>query len=719
MNRAAAEAHFNAYVGKLLERLPARDRTAFKHVVADSYEMGPQNWTDGFGALFRERYRYDPRPWFPTLSGRVVGTADVSDRFLWDLRRLVADRIALDYVGGLRDLCHRHGLRLWLENYGHWGFPAEFLQYGGQADQVGGEFWATGELGSIELRAASSAAHLYGKPVISAEAFTGGPLFASTPWSLKCRGDWAATEGINHFVLHVYIHQPDERRPGMNAWFGTEFNRHNTWFEASRAWVDYLRRTHFLLQQGRPVADVAYFIGEDTPKMTGVRRPELPAGYDFDHLNAEVILQRLEVKDRHWVLPDGTAYRLLVLPPLDTMRPAVLRKLGELVAAGGALLGTPPQRSPSLEDYPACDQQVRELAAALWRKCDGVTVKETRYRRGRVFRGLDVSDALARLEVPPDVAGLEGTPVRWTHRRGNEAEIYFLSNQSDSRVEVTPAFRIRGRAPELWHADSAERERPALFELGDDATRVPLRLEPRDAVFVLFPDRKERTAHLVRAERLGKAGAERPPARFDRTADGRVTATLWDQGAYLVRFSDGRTNTVQIPDLPAPRALVGPWEVHFPPGMGVPAVVRFTQLVSWPEHPDRRIRSFSGTATYLGEFSGADRSGRLLLDLGQVEGIAEVRVNDRDFGVLWKPPFRLDISDVPLRETNSVQVKVTNVWLNRLLTARPPRTSAITGDNAFQPWLAANVTAQLGPDPIPSGLLGPVRLIPGRQVNLK
>ncbi|HWI55731.1 MAG TPA: glycosyl hydrolase, partial [Bacillota bacterium] len=348
MNRAAAQAHFDAYIGKLLGRMPKAERRAFKHVVADSYEMGSQNWTDGFRELFRKRYGYDPQPWLPVLTGRLVGSAEQSDRFLWDLRRLVADRIALDYVGGLRDAANREGLKLWLENYGHWGYPAEFLQYGGQADEVSGEFWATGDLGSIELRCAASAAHTYGKPIVHAEAFTSGLRFESTPWSLKRRGDWALTEGINHWVLHVYIHQPwEDRLPGVNAWFSTEFNRHNTWFYPGREWIDYYRRCDFLLQQGRHVADVAYFIGEDTPKMTGLRKPALPPGYNFDYINAEVIEQRLQVKNGRWVLPDGMSYRLLVLPELETMRPELLKKIRDLVAAGGCILGAPPAHSPS------------------------------------------------------------------------------------------------------------------------------------------------------------------------------------------------------------------------------------------------------------------------------------------------------------------------------------------------------------------------------------
>ena len=263
MNRQAAALHFDAFIGEILRRMPAADRRALKHVVADSYEMGSQNWTDDLAPVFRERFGYDPLPWLPVLTGRVVGSADQSERFLWDLRRLVADRVATEYVGGLRDLCRPHGLQLWLENYGHWGFPAEFLQYGGQSDCIGGEFWLGG-LGSIECRAASSAANTYGFPRVSAEAFTGGPLFRTVPADLKARGDWAFCEGINHFVLHVYIHQPwEDRFPGVNAWFGTEFNRHNTWFAASRDWVNYLRRCCLLLQQGTRVADVAYFIGEE------------------------------------------------------------------------------------------------------------------------------------------------------------------------------------------------------------------------------------------------------------------------------------------------------------------------------------------------------------------------------------------------------------------------------------------------------------------------
>jgi hypothetical protein len=491
MNRAQVHRHFQEYIGKLLQRMPPRERKAFKHVVADSYEMGSQNWTDGFAERFQKRYGYDPRPWLPVLTGRVVGSAEESERFLWDLRRLVADLVATEYVGGLREDCNKHGLKLWLENYGHWGFPAEFLQYGGRADEVSGEFWATGDLGSIELRCASSAAHTYGKPVVHAEAFTSGQQFEGTPWSLKKRGDWGLTEGINHWVLHVYIHQPwEDRIPGVNAWFSTEFNRHNTWFEQSRSWIDYYRRCGFLLQQGQPVADVAYFIGEDAPKMTGVRQPALPPGFNFDYINAEVIESRLKVKQGRFVLPEGVSYSLLVLPDLKTMRPGLLKKIRDLVRAGGTILGPAPERSPSREGFPKCDQLVRKLAEEVWGDLRSEPargpLRSRTFGAGRVLLSNDLGEVMPALGLLPDVAGVDPKKILWTHRASAEADIYFLSNQSEEELSISPIFRVSGRTPELWDPVQGRMVSSALYQSAGQGTRVGISLRGGESVFVVF-----------------------------------------------------------------------------------------------------------------------------------------------------------------------------------------------------------------------------------------
>ncbi len=508
MNRTALKSHYDAFVGHLLKRMPPADRKSWKHVVADSYEMGPQNWTDGFGADFQKRYGYDPLRFLPVMTGRIVGSAQQSDRFLWDLRRLVADRVARDYVGALRDLCHESGLKLWLENYGHWGFPSEFLLYGGASDEVGGEYWVTGDLGSIECRAASSAAHIYGKPVVWAEAFTGGPAFVNTPRDLKARGDWSFCEGINQFVLHVYIHQPkDEKPPGVNAWFGSEFNRNNTWFEQSKAWIDYLRRCSVMLQTGKPVADVAYFIGEDTPKMTGLRKPELPTGCDFDYINADVIEHRLAVKDGRFVLPDGVSYRVLVLPESPTMRPELLKKLRDLVAAGGVVLGLPPTHSPGLENFPKCDVEVQKLAREVWGNADLKQPGEHPLGKGRVIWGKGLGEVLAALGSQPDFES--SAALRFKHRHSEDADIYFVANPKAESLTTTGAFRVGDRAPELWWPDSGRIERPAVYEAANGVVRLPLCFGPAGSVFVVFREKaapkSERIVSVTRhgAEILG------------------------------------------------------------------------------------------------------------------------------------------------------------------------------------------------------------------------
>ena len=333
MSKKHAEKHFYGHMGEILNRIPEADRKCFKVVVQDSYETGGQNFTDGFLDEFKQKYGYDAIPYLPVYKGMVVNSELASDRFLWDMRRMVADKVAYDYVGGLREISHKHGLHTWLECYGHWGFPSEFLMYGGQSDEIGGEFWSEGELGDIENRAATSCGHIYGKRKISAESNTcGGRPFSRYPGTIKQRGDRFFAEGINNTLLHVFITQPyEEKNPGMNAWFGNEFNRKNTWFSQMDVYTQYLKRTNYMLQQGLNVADVAYFIGEDAPKMTGIVDPALPVGYQFDYMNAEVIEKYMTVKDGLITLPHGTQYRILVLPKLETMRPEVLAKIKQLV----------------------------------------------------------------------------------------------------------------------------------------------------------------------------------------------------------------------------------------------------------------------------------------------------------------------------------------------------------------------------------------------------
>lgn len=669
MNRADVQYHFDAFVDQLLKRMPVADRGAFKQCVADSYEMGSENWTDGFGEIFRQRYGYDPKPWLPVLTGRIVGSADQSGRFLWDLRRLVADRIATEYVGGLRAASQAQGLGLWLENYGHWGFPSEFLKYGGQSDRIGGEFWATGDLGSIECRCASSCANTYGQPIVSAEAFTGGPAFQSAPEDLKARGDWAFCEGINHFVLHVYIHQPwEDKFPGMNAWFGTEFNRHNTWFEQSRSWIDYLRRSCWLLQQGNHVADVAYFIGEDAPKMTGVQNPPLPTGYDFDYINAEVIEKNLSVKDGLLTLPNGLSYRVLVLPEQTTMRPELLRKIRDLVKAGATVIGPPPVHSASLENFPKCDAEVRRLAAEVWGEPTASAATgpvERRFGQGRVICHQDLASVFDQAGVAPDLEFLNPSAdakLLFTHRRSSAADIYFISNQTKQPSQANCVFRVVGRQPELWNAVTGEHRALTDWSVRNGRTVVPLKFAPLQSWFVVF----------------------------------RETASAPVQG---------------VENFPEPQSfsqLTGPWEVSFAPGWGAPEKITFAELTDWTKRTEPDIQHFSGRATYRKNFEMPALqlpSHSVILDLGAVRDLATVRVNGQELATLWTAPWRVDITSAVKPGENQLEIEVVNVWNNRLI-----------GDAALPPdqqrtWTATQKRFNRKAPLREAGLLGPVALL--------
>jgi len=664
-NEALVRFHFEQYVGKLQEKVPVENRDALKYVIADSYEMGSQNWTDGFERRFEKRYGYNPKKWLPVLSGVIVGSVTESERFLWDLRRAVADDVAYEYVGGLRRISNQHGLQTWLENYGHWGFPSEFLMYGGQSDLVGGEFWNEGTLGNIECKAASSCVHIYGKKRCFAEAFTcSQQAYKRHPAMLKRRGDWSFTEGVNQFVLHVYIQQPDEGRvPGMNAWFGTEFNRHNTWFKQSKHWMDYNRRCQHLLQQGGYVADVCYFISENAPKMTGVCRPELPDGYAYDYINAEVIVNDMEVENGKLVLPSGASYRLMVLPPLDTMRPAVVTKLEKLVKQGGAVYGPKPVKSPSLQGYPECDERVRSLADKIWGKAYSGAGGELaiRYGHGRVFNDIDMTDVLGDLKVGKDVE-LEHDSVLWTHRTMPGMDIYFLSNQSDERIDIRPTFRVTGLRPQIWDAVTGTIRRLHDYEGTGRGTLVPLTLEPGQSQFVVFTDQSTGDVHSGYTENC--------PARRE-----------WVN-------------------------VAGPWAVVFDnPVIDVRREQTFAALSDWSGHPDDTIKYYSGTAAYTTTFMldsiPADKD--IFIDLGRVGVMAEVTVNGAFAGGTWMHPHVLDVTDLVRPGQNTLEIEVVNLWRNYLV-----KDESLPGDQK-KTWLAVSDVKENEPLQ-PSGLIGPVTL---------
>ncbi|RYG70744.1 hypothetical protein EON80_07055, partial [bacterium] len=474
------------------------------------------------------RFGYDPLPWMPVLSGRIVGSAEQSDRFLWDVRRLVADLVSEDYVGGLRDAIHPMGLTLWLENYGHWGFPGDFSTYGGQSDNIGGEYWNPNGLGANENRLASSTGHIYGKNIISAESFTSGNNQGDSPGYVKARGDWAFANGINHYVLHVVAHQPTNYPgPGMGLEWGTNFNRNSLWFqEHGKAWADFVRRSSYLLQQGTPAAEVAYYIGEDSPVMSGRMEPGLPAGYDFDWINAEVLLKRASVKNGRLVLQGGASYAVLAIPATASMRPPTIARIAELVKQGLTVVGTAPTSSPGLRDFPRADAQVKTAAAQLW-PASGQASRKTGL--GTVWATTPLEPILKAKKALPAVTNL-GDNLLWKQRHLADGELFFLSNQTESEVKITPSFAVNGMAPQLWNAETGRVEEAAIYRAADGRTSVPIMLGPLDSVFVIF---RKATAPAVTDVTLGGrsvlAWADQPAgqALAGEVADSNMTQSFW------------------------------------------------------------------------------------------------------------------------------------------------------------------------------------------------
>ena len=665
MNRKIAEAHVDSFIGKLMERIPVENRDAVKHIVADSYEKGSENWTEGMAEAFKARYGYDPLPYLPTLTGRIVGDAEHSERFLWDLRRLVADRIATEYIGGLRDRGHHYGLKLWIENYGHWGYPGEFLNYGGASDEVAGEYWISKpQRGPVEVRCASSAAHIYGKPRVSCESFTdSGTNFNTEPDKLKARGDWAMCQGVNHYVLHVYLHQPDDRKPGVSAWFGTDFNRNNTWFSRGKSWVDYIRRSCALLQQGKSVADVAYFIGENTPKMTGEQTPALPKGYDFDFINAEVLQQASVGKDGRIHLPSGTSYAVLVLPSEKNMRPATAQKIAELMQQGAKVVGKAPQASPSLENYPLCDSLVagsaKQMAAAL------------------LSPDVPLDKTLAGLGWIEDCQVPDG--FLYTHRQAEGKHIYFLSNQKSETRDAEISFRVTGLQPELWDAVTGERRDLTDFRVEKDKTIVPLRFDKNGSWFVVF--RKP----LTSTGEVSNDGMQIAKDDMQIVKDEAVT--------IVPNFKE--LTTVQ--------ELAPKWKVTFLPTYAPAFEKTFDKLEDWRVNPDSAVKYFSGKAVYAASFKVKNADKGLFLDLGEVKGMATVSINGKELPTLWTAPYRLSITPYIKKGKNSLEIEVVNCWWNRLAgDAKLPVEKRVT----WTPNPIVSVKSHL----LPSGLLGPVTL---------
>ncbi len=663
------ESYFRAYLGPIERALGALVGRSLRYLVMDSWEAGVQNWTEEMIDQFRQRRGYDPTPYLPALVGRVVKGSEESDRFLWDFRRTLVEEIADAHYGTMARLAREKGMGIYGEAPGvSMEILEDTLLTKSRVDIPMGEFW----LGKMhppaeyyaDVRMAAASAHVYGKRWVAAESFTGGGY--DPPAVYKNLADYWFAQGVNRIVFHSSAHQPLDTAPG-NTMVGTHFNRNITWAEQASGVVGYLGRVSHMLSEGRFVADLAYLLDEGAPSSqpfwgAGLQ-PTPPEGYDYDTINADALLHRVRVgEDGRLLLPDGTGYRVLVLPRTRRMRAEVLRKVKELALGGAVVLGPKPEQSPTLAGgREREDAEVRALADEVWGDLDGVQRTRRAYGRGTVAWGVPLAELLASAGIAPDAEFDRplDAEISWIHRRSEGAEIYFVANRTDRPLEIRGRFRVAGKEAELWHPDTGERA-PAGYAIEGERTTVPLHLEERESVFVVF---------------------RRPAADPARTISRPVYQTV--------------------------AALDGPWDVAFPPGWGAPERMRMERLEPYAAHPGEGVKYFSGTAVYTKTFRLAPeevRSGRVFLDLGKVGDVAEVWVNGRRAALLWKPPYRAGVGAWLKAGENRLEIRVTNQWSNRMLGDRalPPEGKRLPPPPAWMERYAAPAALAR------SGLLGPV-----------
>ncbi len=702
-DKAALEHHFDNYYGKLLKKVGRRaEKHGWTTVHLDSWEMGAQNWTPAFREEFTRRRGYDPQPFLVTFSGRAIKSVAVSERFLWDVRLTAQELVLENYAGYLKALGHKHGFELSIEPYDM--NPCADLDLGAVADVPMCEFWGAG-FGfdsSFSCIEATSIAHTMGRSIVSAEAFTGRDQWQQYPWSMKNQGDWAFCMGINRFVYHTFAHKPlgEEYRPGMTMGpYGVHWDRGQTWWPMVKDYHEYVTRCSHLLRQGVTVSDILYLTPEGAPHVFRAPASVLHGsgpladkkGYGFDGCSPNILMARADVKDGRIVFPGGTSYHLMVLPEFETMTPKLLVKIAELVKTGATIIGSPPVKSPSLSDYPKCDDKVRKLAKKLWGTLKRPTeIIKRKFGQGTVYfggykaKGLypdydSTASVLKQMGVIEDFTSTG--PVRYGHRTTKQQEIYFVSNKSGEPIQVDCTFRIVQSKPQLWNPITGQRRILPQYKTQNGLTTIPLEFAPYESYFVIFPHKKSANLPVI-------AGS----ANFPATT---LAATL-----------------------------EGAWDVSFDPKWGGPHKVTFNTLDDWTSREESGIKYYSGIATYKKKFDHSHKSGKLVyLDLGTVHDMARVKLNGKDLGVVWCAPWRVDITEAVKAKGNVLEIDIANRWPNRLLGDQqaPDRdVRTVQWESGFlegKEYKTGRYTFTTGSGPgklLPSGLLGPVRILVNR-----
>lgn len=711
----------------------------------DSWEMGTVGWTNAFPEEFKRRRGYDITLYLPVLAGRIVGNLGMTNRFLHDYRVTIGDCVADNHYQLFSNLAHQYGLGFHPESGGPHSAPVDALKVMAINDFPQGEFWAMSNTHRVKdderlaVKQSASVAHTNGKRFVGAEGPTSiGPQWERSPKDLKSNIDRVFCSGVNRIVWHTFTSSPKEfGLPGNEYFAGTHMNPNITWWKQAGNFISYLNRCSWMLSEGVFVGDVLYYYGDDVPNFVFLKEDikNLTPGYDWDKCSKDALLKNASVKNNRLIFPDGTTYRLLVLPNENAIDVTLLSKLETMVQQGLTLVGPRPVKDGSLSNYPQNDRELNDIANRMWGATDGLSNTENKYGKGKVIWGKDVNTVLREMKIDPDFSfksSDSATALDYIHRTGKNAEIYFVANRfgrkgisdfeyryltslPDRYENAECSFRVSGMTPELWNPVTGEISEIVVYREENDQTIIPLHFNPDGSQFIIFR-RNTVLPHIVKIEKDGALLF--PGVQLNKTGkpfievlrnSGKVVTTLFEHGNYKLYWSDGKTTSHSLSKLNTVVAFNGTWDLSFDTAWGGPAHITTDALKSWTDFEDSGIKYYSGTAAYRKSFTVDPvylKQSKVILDLGNVLELATVKINGHSMPAVWTPPFTADISAFIKSGNNTLEVEVTNLWPNRLI-----------GDSKLPPGqrrTKTNVMKFDAPDAEnlmrTSGLLGPVTL---------
>jgi hypothetical protein len=593
------------HLGYILDRLGITKEnyknSGLGYLEFDSMELDEATpWTDAMDSIFSVHHNYNILPYLPVFNGWEL--TDGNDKFMYDFRKTVSDQLIFSHYTTGRDFLAEYDIDLVAEAGGPgppiWNScPVDALKALGNVSIPRGEFWIR-HRNMFLIKEVASASHIYGLENVDAESFTTWRRWKDAPHTLKRYVDRAFCEGLNMITFHTFANtRPEHGLPGRAYHAGADINPTTTWWEQGKPFMDYLSRCSYLLKQGKFVGDVAYYYGDKAPNFFPEFHdvPEKPdlnglgAGYDFDVVNTDVILNRMDVSEGNIVLPDGMKYKLLVLPNIEDIPDHVVNKVESMIEAGANVLVQNP-----------------EIAETI---------------KGKVLKNSSIDDALASLSIDKDFIG-NNEKLDFIHREVGAKDIYFVHNKTDQKISETCEFRASNKQVEFWDPVTAKQYIIKNTSSNDGVTSVNLELPAYGTCFIVF------------------SGEKRELPEYNKS----------------VKIQSQEIQT--------------PWTLSFPENWGAPSSVNLDKLISWIDHENEGINYFSGKATYSNSFNisketlGEDKS--IVIDLGEVFDVAEVFLNNNSAGILWTKPFKVDITDIVKEGENQVEIKITNMWINRL-----------------------------------------------------